>query len=346
MPRLCLNMILACLLLVCADVSCSQERLMTIAFGSCAQQDRPQPIWDRIVEQNPDLFLFLGDNIYADTEDRSEMRAKYARLAAQPGYQRLLNACPVFATWDDHDYGVNDGGADYPMRVESQREFLRFFDEPRSSPRWHRPGVYDARIYGRVQVILLDTRYFRGPLKLASQEARAGRGPYAPNEDPGAGMLGEAQWKWLESQLRRPADLRILVSSIQVIPDEHGWEAWANFPRERDRLFSLIRSTDARGVVILSGDRHLAEISRLDSPNGVGYPLYDITSSSLNQPGGGRAEEPNQHRVGPGNFRRPNFGLIVIDWEQDDPPISLQIQDVQGQVVLRHDVRLSEIRPQ
>jgi alkaline phosphatase D len=45
------------------------EPLSRIAFGSCANQDHPQPVWDAIVVTQPELFLFLGDNVYADTED-------------------------------------------------------------------------------------------------------------------------------------------------------------------------------------------------------------------------------------------------------------------------------------
>src|SRR5437879_10728615 len=97
-----------------------KKPLSRIAFGSCAHQDRPQPIWAPIVATRPELFLFIGDTIYADTEDIKVMRAKYAKLAAEPGYQKLLKTCPVLATWDDHDYGGNDAGAEYPKKRESQ----------------------------------------------------------------------------------------------------------------------------------------------------------------------------------------------------------------------------------
>src|SRR5262245_4561486 len=74
-----------------------EEPLSKICFGSCAKQDEPQPIWDAIVAQNPELFVFLGDNIYANTRDMNIMRAKYAQLAAIPGFQKLRSACPIIA---------------------------------------------------------------------------------------------------------------------------------------------------------------------------------------------------------------------------------------------------------
>ena len=272
-----------------------EPTLARIAFGSCANQEKPQPIWDAVVETKPQLFVSLGDNIYADTEDMEVMKAKYAKLAKQPGYQKLKKTCPIIATWDDHDYGANDAGAEYPKKKESQQIFLDFFGAAKDDPRRSREGVYDAHLFGpkgkRVQIILLDGRYFRSPLKKGFKPGEPGegrRGIYVPNTDKDATMLGETQWRWLAEQLKVPAELRIIGAGIQVVADEHGSETWGNFPLERQRLFRLIRESKADGVVILSGDRHLAEISRLpaDHKDGVGYPLYDITSSSLNVPSG------------------------------------------------------------
>jgi alkaline phosphatase D len=237
----------------------SAKPLRRIAFGSCAHQDRPQPIWDAVVAAKPDLFLFIGDSIYADTTDMQVMRATYAKLAALPGYQQLLRTCPVLATWDDHDYGRNDAGAEYPKKDEAQQIFLDFFGVPKDSPRRKPQGVYHARLFAppdrRVQILLLDTRYFRSPLKKKAKYVPS-EGPYVPSPDPNATLLGEAQWQWLGQQLRVPARVRLLVSSIQVVAEDHGFEKWMNLPRERDRLFKLIRDTGAGGVVLLSGDRH------------------------------------------------------------------------------------------
>ncbi len=337
----------------------SGKVLSRIAFGSCAHQDQPQPIWDAVVADEPDLFIFLGDNIYGDTEDMEEMREKYGLLGAQPGYQLLRDTCPVIATWDDHDFGANDAGMSYPMKRESQREFLNFFGAAENDPRRRRDGVYMSWTYGpkgrRVQVILLDSRFFRSPLKTGFTEGEPGEGVpgrYLPDLDPTATILGEAQWKWLEEQLRQPADVRIIGSGVQVVANQHGWEAWGNFPLERKKLLGLIRNTAANGVMFISGDRHLSEISmiRADEEGGVDYPVYDITSSSLNRPSGNftRAgtrftNEINRHRIGTVYFDI-NFGMIDIDWDEADPVIRMQVRDGEGGVVLQQRVRLSELQ--
>lgn len=319
-----------------------------IAFGSCVRQDREQPIWEAIVTEKPDVFILLGDNIYADTEDVAEMAAKYAQLGAHPGFRKLRSACPLLATWDDHDYGRNDAGAEYPLKRASQQQLLDFFGDPADSPRRRREGVYDAHVFGppgrRVQIILLDTRYFRSPLATGpAGHAGDGRlGLYVPNDDPAATILGAAQWQWLAEQLAVPAEIRIIASSIQVVAEDQRFEKWMNLPRERERLFGLIREKQAGGVIFLSGDRHLAELSRMDA--GVGYDVYDVTSSSLNQPSRQWYNELNRHRWG-SNYREPNFGLISIDWDAADPLLTLEIRQVDGAPAIWHPVHLSALQP-
>ncbi|HJT32213.1 MAG TPA: alkaline phosphatase D family protein [Pirellulales bacterium] len=237
--------------------------------------------------------------------------------------------------------------------------FLDFFDVAKDDPRRRQEGVYQAHVFGpvgkRLQIILLDTRYFRSTLKKGFQAGEAGEGRhgvYLPDTDPQATMLGEQQWKWLGEQLKMPAELRLIGSSIQFIADEHGWEKWGNFPRERQRLLDLLHETKAAGIIFLSGDRHLAEISRLPAnEHGPGYTLYYITSSSLNVPSGNFtkagtrfANEINSYRVGLTYFDA-NFGTVTIDWDEPDPVIHLQVRDTEGGVVLQTRLALSELRP-
>lgn len=330
------------------DAAANEKPISRIALGSCDRHNRPTPIWESIVATRPELFLFIGDNIYADTEDMEIMRAKYTMLAAKAGFRELKAACPILATWDDHDYGVDDGGAEYPKKAESQAVFNDFYEVPADSPRRKRPGIYDAEVFGpkgrRVQVILLDTRYFRSPLKRRPGGKTKHRGPYVPSDDRAATMLGPAQWKWLARQLKVPAEVRIIASSIQVVAVEHGWETWGNMPRERERLFRTIAESGAGGVIFISGDRHKGELSRTDSKqSGVGYPIYDLTSSGLNQGGGGSPTEPNQHRLE--QYGKENFGTITIDWARNDPTLTLAIHDLAGRPAFAREIHLDELTP-
>jgi alkaline phosphatase D len=329
MKRIWLTVLLAVLAGAASEADSGPE-LRRLMFGSCVLQFKSKPIFSTIAEMRPDLFIFLGDNIYADTTNMRVMQRKYDRLAASVAFQELLASCPVLAVWDDHDYGANDAGSEYPKKEESKRLFLDFWKEPADSPRWGRQGIYAAHMYGpaarSVQVILLDTRSFRDPLIRGNPHPTDALGPYVPNPDPGATILGRRQWRWLEAQLARPARLRIIVSSIQVIPEFSGWEAWANFPAEKKRLLDLIARKQIEGVMFLSGDRHFAEISVLH-PAG-GYPLYEVTSSALNfrHPSGQTGE--NRFRFD-GTYVRANFGEIRIDWS-GEPEATLSIHDRHG----------------
>ena len=332
-----------------------------LAFGSCAKQTQPAPVWDAIADWKPEVTVLLGDNIYADTIDMDVMKQSYAQLAALPGFQRLRAGTHLVATWDDHDMGADDAGSDYPMRAGSKQAFLDFLGEPADSPRRQRDGVYESYVFGppgkRVQVILLDTRWFRSPLKRAETpgDPHRGRfGPYQPNDDPSATMLGEAQWQWVRGELERPAEIRLLGSSIQLLAEDHGFEKWMNFPRERERLFATLAAAHATGLIVLSGDRHAAELSLLPAAgrvdeltgqrtaNPLGYPLFDLTASSFNAPRPW-AWEINRHRVGDVYFAA-NFGTVEIDWERADPQVTLSIRNDKGETVFAHVVSLSALR--
>ena len=348
MKPACLFFSLLCLALGCTSAPPPEPTV--IAFGACLHENKPQPIWDAVIATEPDLFIFTGDNIYADTQDMDVMRAKYAKLAAQPGYQKLLKTCPVLATWDDHDYGVNDGGKNYPKKKESAEICLDFFGVPEDDPRRTREGIYGSKIMGepgsRVQVILLDTRYFRDDLdKYAKGEKKPDNivGWYKPTKDTSRTMLGEAQWKWLEQELKKQAEVRLIVSSIQVISWEKGMECWGNMPHERDRLFKLIESTKAQGAFFISGDVHFTELS-MTKDEGP-YPLYDLTSSGLNQsPGRTWYTSVNSYRLPGSVYPGRNFGLIEIDWAGQDTTITLQGRKESGEVAHKQVIPLSQLR--
>jgi alkaline phosphatase D len=322
----------------------ASKPISRMLFGSCAKQDKPAPIFKTIVSHRPELFVFLGDNIYGDTTDMNVLKAKYAKLAAIDGFSELTSACPILATWDDHDYGVNDGGADYPKRVQSQKVFLNFWKEPADSVRRKRPGIYDSSVFGpegkRLQVILLDTRYFRSALKKGAKR-RTG-GPYAPDPDPSKTMLGEAQWKWLKKQLMVPAELRVIATSIQSISEDDGQETWSNLPTERKRLFRLVQETKANGVIFISGDRHWSELSRIQ--DGLKYPLYDLTSSSFNQSHPRGTPTKNRFRHIATTYHKENFGAIEVDWNQPDPTVTLEIRDMANKVQLEKTLKLSDLK--
>jgi alkaline phosphatase D len=286
----------------------------TLAFGSCNRSEQYNPLWDEVLALDPDLWIWGGDNIYADTDDMEQLERMYREQDRVKGYARLKNRVPIIGTWDDHDYGLNDGGENYTAKRESQQKFLDFMDVPQDSPRRARKGVYTSHEYklpnGNIKIFVLDTRYFRTALTPAIDAQKR----HQPNNYGDGTILGREQWAWLEDGLKNStADFNILVSSVQFLSREHGFECWGNFPHEVDRLMELIKTSKAKGVIILSGDRHISEFSRmgLEPPS---YPLIDFTSSGLTHVYSSYSGEPNRYRVGEVAFEK-SFGLLEFHFE-------------------------------
>ncbi len=327
----------------------TQTTITKIAFGSCAEQDKPQPILDLVTRQKPDIFIYLGDNIYGDTKDITELKEKYDLLGAKPEFQRLKANTRLLATWDDHDFGWNDAGRHYPYKKESKELFLNFFDEPQKSVRRGHEGIYTSYAFGgrghRVQIILLDTRTFRDDLKLYSGELKEDKRyfyelDYTPHASRDSNLLGTEQWKWLEKQLYMPADIRIIGSSTQFGIEYNGYEAWANFPHEQKKMLDLIQKTQAGGVFFISGDVHYSEISMIKR-EGL-YPIYDFTSSGITSTW--HFATPNKNRI-EGPVMENHFGLITIDWDAKPPMIKLECIDVKNNPRFEFTIPLSRLQP-
>ena len=293
----------------------------------------------------------LGDNVYADTPEFSAapstaaMVAEYEKLTATPGFAELRESIPVFATWDDHDYGLNDGGGGFAFKTQAEAVFEQFWGYTADDPVTQRAGIYAERRLTagalEIQVILLDTRSFRGPLRDAERSLTCPLKNYEKNLT--GSFLGAEQWQWLAEVLRKPADLRLLVSSQQVIPDQHCFEKWGNFPHERERLFALIKASGARNVVLLSGDRHLGELSVLPAGHalGVGYDLLEVTSSPLSARSGFGWGETNDFRVGGDNLRESQFGVLDISDQRSSPDkpgirVAARLFDERGELRFEH----------
>lgn len=322
-----------------------------ILFGSCSHQDKDIAIFNSIIKDNPEVFIFLGDNIYGDTQDMKVLGNKYQKLGAKPGFKKLKEQAELIAIWDDHDFGANDAGKEYPMKEASRALMLDFWQEPEDSLRRTREdGIYTSYLYGEgeqsIRVILPDLRWNRDPLshvspaEYASERKPNKMGPYKANSDINASMLGEKQWLWLEQELQKPARIKVIGSSVQLLADFSGWESWANFPADRQRLFKLIKQHKVNAVVLISGDTHWGEVSYYDQD--LDYPLWEVTSSGLTEEW--KNVSPNKNRIGQFT-NNVNYGALNVNWQKQDPIITLGLYDEAGEVVNEHRFRLSLLEP-
>jgi len=305
----------------------------TIAFGSCNNQHLTNVLWPEIEKNHPNVWIWGGDNIYADTEDMDFLSKNYQQQLTNPSYADFIADKTVLGVWDDHDYGMNDGGVDYSEKRASQQLFLDFLGVPTEDERRIREGTYHARNFElggeQLQVILLDTRYFRTDLSPDNQSNKR----YTPNKYGEGTMLGAAQWTWLEETLKRSeASFTIIVSSIQFLSNQHGFESWGNMPHEVDRLEKLLVSTQQKRVILLSGDRHISEISA-KKVEGLKEPLIDFTASGLTHTYEDFTQELNPYRISE-VVTRKNFGLLNFDLEKKQ--VLLEIRGENNQQYLRN----------
>ena len=301
-----------------------------IGFGSCITEKREQPIWSAIEKENIDEFFFMGDNVYGDSEDGllEEMRKSYEKQ--QNMFPDWIFNKKLNAIWDDHDYGKNDGGFEYPLKKEAQELFLEFWNVAQDDPRHLREGIYfneEKEILGNnVNFIALDTRYHRSLLDQSDK-------PYSPTQDETKTILGEDQWRWLEETLKKESDLIVIISSIQILPTNHGFEKWHNFPHERRKLLNLLKSQH-KPVVLLSGDRHKAGLYKDGE-------IIEMTSSSMNKPISKpiawlwdflykETDELLQGEM----YSQENYGILKFEKDK----ISVSLKDIQGREVLSIDI--------
>ncbi len=308
---------------------------LTLAFGSCSHQEKfaeSQPIWNAVVEEKPDIFLFIGDNIYAPSgasdypDDKEKVRAIFRKLYAQnrqiPELQPLLRSAYCFGLWDDHDYGPNNSDSTFKHKDVALEVFREFFPGTYGLP--HAPGCFQKITWGDVDIFMLDDRSFRDRNRDENRKT----------------MFGTAQLDWLKSGLKNSqAKVKLIVNGNQMLSDKHIYESWGGlFPEECGDFLRFIWDNQITGTIFLAGDRHFAELIRKPDPKGVGPDLYELTSSPLANGAFDRGgKEPNPERVKK-YTEGVNYGLLKIDTTATPPMIEMMVKDVDGKAVIRERV--------
>ena len=292
-----------------------------IAFGSCLDQDLPQPIWSTIQKDEVNAFIFLGDNVYGDDNSSGELNILQKAYSKQKlKLPSWLSEKDIYSIWDDHDYGENDGGNSYKGKKESQELFLNFWGIPNDDQRYTQEGIYfDHEFIAdgvRVHLIGLDTRYFRSELD-------GGFRSYKVNDNDQATILGTNQWSWLNKTIKKDADLIILMTSIQLLATNHAYEKWSLFPSERKKMLKLIDGLDTT-TIILSGDRHRAGIYKYNN-------IYEITASALNKPSSRKSSKETDPLLLHEMYVKENYGLMLIDG--GSKKVKFSLKDIEGNII-------------
>ncbi|KAJ1625408.1 hypothetical protein T492DRAFT_843980 [Pavlovales sp. CCMP2436] len=310
------------------DDHVSGRAFSKLAFGSCARAELPQPFWRPIAESRPDVFVFAGDIVYGDCEEKScaPLDEAWSTLGTHPDFAfARASGLPIVGMLDDHDNGRNDAGQSNPFRNYAKAKFLEFFGVPANDVWRRREGLYRSQLYeGRTadgevrvtQLLLLDVRSARTPAWTAATAPGPGHERYQPEEGVRSletSMLGARQWAWLEGQLRTPADLRIVVSTIQVFlsGDRHVGALYKYRPENHTSTTAQWRPNQS----VLPGGISQPE----PAPPSPLASVYELTSSSLTHSFACTAELPCGLEPGPMRTAHPlvhenNWGELSVDW--------------------------------
>ena len=296
-----------------------------IGFGSCLDQNLDQPIWTAIHKEQLDAFFFLGDNVYGDSRFFSITTLRKAYETQKNKLPDWLENIEIFQIWDDHDYGLNDGGKNYRHKEISQEIYLNFWKIPQDDQRRNQEGVFFSKFVNHneriIQFIGMDTRYHRSNLK-------GSKNFYRPNTDIDATILGEKQWLWLKDELDKEADIKIIASSIQVLAKEHRFEKWSNFPDERFKLLSMLSEANSNSnLIIISGDRHRGGIYKKEN-------LMEVTSSSMNKPS--NIDYETDKYLDGKTHPEENYGIIEIT----DKRVFIYLKNIDGKVLEKGELDL------
>ena len=306
---------------------CSQ----TIAFGSChkVNDSNSDFILTSIAGQSPDAFIWLGDIVYGKDGDPEDLSKRFDKLKSKPSYQNLLQSTTVYGTWDDHDYGLNNAGREYQHKDRSRADLFNFLNVPKDNPAYQRNGAYQSyNLSTKIKLILLDNRYFK-----SEYAPKPYNDPYPPDYE--GTILGEQQWDWLENLLKSStAEIHLIASGIQVLSPNHRFEKWQNYPKEYKRLIELLQTYTVKNPIVISGDRHMSELSQID----IGYTtLYDASASGMTEALTNNLSESNPYRIGQA-IGVNNYGVIALDWENRS--LEFSFHDVNGKTLFAYSVNL------
>jgi len=307
------------------------QRLDHITLGSCNNQLFPQPHWKAMKKLSPDLFIFGGDNIYGDYKYTfKKLEKDYWLQNSHPGYMEFKKTVPIIGIWDDHDYGLNNGGAEFSGKKASQKDFFDFMMVEADSPRRNQDGIYTTYVFGskgqQVKIILLDGRYFRTKNTI----------------------LGEKQWLWLENEIKDSrAKFHLIINGTAIFyPNYKKGEEWVDVPGEKEKLIALLEKHKPSGTLLISGDKHSSAFIKA-SINGKIYHEFMVSGMTHSmigkRPKSSQLSRQTKEKVNFDIYVGRNFGEILFNWEEN-PSMTLNIRGAKyGKIKKSRTLKLSDM---
>ena len=302
---------------------------LTLAVASCINDYETDhfKIWEALLRRDPEYLLLIGDNVYADRTKNESITTnpeilwnRYVdmRLKLPLFYQQKLIA--THALWDDHDYGINDGGSEYQHRLASKDIFEAFWAQDLGNESWTKSfGVGGLLTLGDFNLYFLDGRSFR-------------------TIHPEGTHLGIDQETWLLKNLKEETNPSILIKGDQFFGGYHSFESYeGRHPQDFSKFVTNLKELTTP-FIFMSGDRHFSEVMQF--PRSMfGRPSFELTSSPMHAFLPQEQEDFNPWRVvsvkGKNNFLMINNQALENHWFMEVESIGSN-----GEVLFRRELAL------
>ncbi|MCC6682570.1 MAG: alkaline phosphatase D family protein [Phycisphaeraceae bacterium] len=304
---------------------------VALALGSCTSSTDFPDLWQQIEHENVQGIVLLGDTPYIDSTDTTVNRIKHREFLSYPPIAHLVRCMPVWATWDDHDFGANDSDG----KIENRDGLYQVFREYRAPANFGQSGegIYTSFRRGPIELFLLDTRYF-------SQTAPSFADPAQPT------LLGQRQWDWLCAGLKASdAPFKLIACGI-LWDDKKNKEKddWETYAYERDALFDFIGREHISGVILIGGDIHVSRALRYKTEQRISYPLYEFVTSPMHDRILPDLNIPHPDLLF-GQAEPNTFLKITADNTADPPTLSAEWIKMNGQRFHEITLTLDELSP-
>lgn len=265
------------------DINNKEVKMAVASCSATYLYDVQRRIWSEVLQHKPDVILLIGDNLYVDryingnsVSHKKDFWTRYVEMRKSLKLYQAKKLVPIFATWDDHDYGTNDGDASFRWKKEAKKVFQSFFaQKPMGSIFQKGPGIsFVVQAFGQ-RLFFMDNRFFRTPnVNDKRNKLRLKNVKYETH-------WGKKQERWLFSQLQNSSTPSWLIDGGQFFGGYLPWESYeASHPTNFKKTFIPNMKKSKSAVAFLSGDRHFFEFMKIPKQE-LGFSTYEITTSGI-----------------------------------------------------------------
>lgn len=225
-------------------------------------------MWESARAANPDYLFFIGDSVYGDAliiAGPNFLWERYIESRKSIPFYRWKNLKPVLATWDDHDFGQDNGDGKMSFKAEALSHFRTFFAQESDKKHLFKGHANSLlfRAFGQ-NFAFFDNRYYRGFW----------------SEEKYRTFLGKKQIDWMMDGIaQNPLPTLVMQGAPTFGRSEKKCSYHHNSPQELQYFLTKLKDTGAPAV-FAGGDLHYSEVSKIDK-RVLGYDTAELITGCM-----------------------------------------------------------------